>query len=43
MGYVYINTGFHYEKITIAEDTDCNRTKNIFDELVAKVEKDLKK
>lgn len=34
------------EKLHIAEDTDCNginRTRNIFDELAAKVEKDLEK
>lgn len=31
------------EKLHIAEDTDCNRARNIFDELAAKVEKDLKR
>ena len=36
------------EKLHIAEDADCNgnginKTRNIFDELVAKVEKDLEK
>lgn len=34
------------KKLHIAEDTDCNvinRTGNIFDELTAKIEKDLEK
>lgn len=31
------------EKLHIAEDTDCNKTKNIFDELAAKIENCMEK
>lgn len=31
------------EKLHIAENTDCNRTKNIFDELAVKIENDMEK
>ena len=31
------------EKLHIAEDTDCNMTRNIFDELAAKIENNMEK
>ena len=31
------------EKLHIAEDTDCNKIKNIFDELADKIENNLEK
>lgn len=38
-----VTLDFIMEKLHIIEDTDCNRHRNIFDELAAKVEDDLDK